>query len=308
MNDVLGVYGVSKWFGKVKALDKVSFNFRGGVLGLIGPNGSGKTTLINILSGLVYPSEGYATCLGYDCSEESHKIKPYIGVMLENESYPPYLDGYTYLKIVSKLYGIDDYKSKIAYLSKKFNMYTHLSKKIVGYSAGMRKKLSIMSALLNEEAKIIILDEPFADLDLYSRLEVVNIIKELYISREVNFIISSHIIREIEAICDYYLFLIDGRVKWFGPSSTITSKHVDKIYTLKSSDDQKSIKILNDSGYVREVSVENGYLRLTLPRDVGLVDILDILEKAGLTVYEVKLAESPLEHFYKSLVNRDDEN
>ncbi len=305
---VLEANGIQKKFGNVEALRNISLNIKSGIIGFIGPNGSGKTTFINILVGLIKPTSGYVKCFGYDSYYESNKLREYLGVMLENEYYPGSLTGYELLKILSKFYDESHMDFVIKELSKTLGMYTHLNKKISTYSAGMKKKLGVLSAFLNANAKLIILDEPFSDLDLNSRVSLIDTISRLHTKFDVSFIISSHIFPDVESLCDQYVFIHKGEVRWYGTYSSILSDYRAISYEVRTDDNDSFYSLIRKLESVEEAVLNPGHVLVKLKEGYGISEIVRIAEENNIKIVEIRTTESPLKMMYQNIVGGEVED
>lgn len=182
---------VHKKIGKVEVLRNVSLKIREGVTLIVGPNGSGKSSLIKLLVGFWRPSRGRVILLGED-PWDNPKVKRVIGVSIDPPSLPKYRRGMDLIKILSDIKGV---KVKDELIKRLFPDVSALKRPIVEYSAGMRKRLSILLALLGEN-EVLILDEPFSGLDMFGISEVSKVIRERA-EVGVNMIIVSHMWKPI---------------------------------------------------------------------------------------------------------------
>ncbi|GEM_PF-1418734 len=302
MYNLIVAKNLSKIFGKIYALRKVSFSVSGGIIGLLGPNGSGKTTFINMLVGLVRPSDGNLYCMGFDSWYESKEVRRRVGILLEDERYPEYIDGYTFLKIQAKLIGNRDALNYVKEVSKKIGMYTNLSKRIKEYSAGMKKKLGILSALLNIEAELIILDEPFADLDYVSRYELVSLIKSLSEERRVSFLISTHLISDLEDIVSKVIMIKDGTLRYVGDVKRFDEREKGRQISIKVDNNIEALKVLKSMDADIEPEISGEHIIVKIYGDIEIWRILKTLEDNGMKVLDFSSVKSELGHLYRKYI------
>lgn len=199
---------ISKVYGKQYALKNVSVTInRGEVVGLLGPNGAGKSTLMKILTGYLTASEGNASI--DDLEIDNQKIKSIIGYLPENN--PLYLDMYVreYLHFIANLYKIKHAKEEINRIVQWCGLIPEQNKKIGALSKGYKQRLGLAQALIHRP-EILILDEPTSGLDPNQLVEIRKLIKE--VGKEKTVLLSSHILQEVEAICNRVIILNKGEI------------------------------------------------------------------------------------------------
>lgn len=205
----LEIKNVSKQYPKTLALDSFSAELTSGLYGLLGPNGAGKTTLISIITTLLYPTSGNVIYNGKPIGgREYMKILGYL------PQYPRFYKNFTaqeFLMYMASMKGLDrkSSKNRIAELLEQVNLTEHKNKKIGAFSGGMRQRLGIAQAILNDP-EILILDEPTAGLDPKERVRFRNIISKL--SKERIIILATHIVSDVECIAKEVILLKDGQL------------------------------------------------------------------------------------------------
>ena len=232
---VLETKNLSKNFGNKKILKAINMKiYEGDIVGLIGPNGAGKTTFIKTILNLYKEREGEVFICGINIDQDFEKAILNVGCVIENPDLYPHLSGYKNIKIVSLLNNIkdDEYIEKIVKL---FKLNARIKDKVKKYSLGMKQRLGIVCALI-KKPKLLILDEPTNGLDPLGIKELRDIIKNISEDMNVAVLISSHILSEIENICDRIVIIDNGYI-------------IDEI----DIDDMKS----------HEISLEQEFLKLT---------------------------------------------
>ena len=232
---VLETKNLSKNFGNKKILKAINMKiYEGDIVGLIGPNGAGKTTFIKTILNLYKEREGEVFICGINIDQDFEKAISNVGCVIENPDLYPHLSGYKNIKIVSLLNNIkdDEYIEKIVKL---FKLNARIKDKVKKYSLGMKQRLGIVCALI-KKPKLLILDEPTNALDPLGIKELRDIIKNISEDMNVTVLISSHILSEIENICDRIVIIDNGYI-------------IDEI----DIDDMKS----------HEISLEQEFLKLT---------------------------------------------
>ena len=202
---------ISKKYGSQLALDNVSFEVKKGeILGFIGPNGAGKSTTMKILTGYIPPTNGEVIINGMDAVEHSLKIRKIIGYL--PEANPLYTDMYVkeYLRYIAGIYGLRKKASKlVSDIIERTGLAPECHKQIRALSKGYRQRVGLAQALIHDP-EILILDEPTSGLDPNQIVEIRNLISEL--GKEKTLMLSTHIMQEVEAICDRAIIINKGRI------------------------------------------------------------------------------------------------
>ena len=217
MEIILNVEKLSKSFGKIKAVNQLSFEVRKGqVYGILGPNGSGKTTTLSMLLDLIPPDRGKFSWFGQPPSKESRKR---IGSVIESPNFFPYLDAVTNLKIVADIK--DKPYGDIGEVLGLAGLYERRFSKFRTYSFGMRQRLAVASALLGQP-EVLILDEPTNGLDPQGIAQIRDLIS-LVASRGTTILLASHLLDEVQKICSYVLVLRKGVMLFSGEVKDVLS-------------------------------------------------------------------------------------
>ena len=202
---------ISKKYGSQLALDDVSFKVKKGeILGFIGPNGAGKSTTMKIITGYIPPTEGVVQINGMDAVEHSLEIQKITGYL--PESNPLYTDMYVreYLSYIAGIYGLRKMaNSLLADIIERTGLAPESHKQIRALSKGYRQRVGLAQALIHDP-EILILDEPTSGLDPNQIVEIRNLISEL--GKEKTVMLSTHIMQEVEAICDRVIIINKGRI------------------------------------------------------------------------------------------------
>lgn len=215
----ISVSGLVKFYGQQKVLKEISFTVeQGGVLGFLGPNGAGKSTLMKILSGSITPSSGKAYVNGLDVVERSMDVRRQIGYLPEHN--PLYLDMYVreYLQMVAAIYKVPLTANAVNGAIERTGLGSECHKKIEQLSKGYRQRVGLAQTLLHDP-EVLILDEPTTGLDPNQIVEIRNLIRE--VGREKTVILSSHIMQEVEAICERVIIINKGDIVADGATSAL---------------------------------------------------------------------------------------
>jgi len=213
---------ISKTYGTQKALDEVSFTVGGSeVVGFLGPNGAGKSTMMKILTCFIPPTTGEASVCGFDTRTASMDVRRNVGYLPEHN--PLYLDLYVreYLDFVAGIHGLNDRTRRVNAMVERVGLGREQHKRIGQLSKGYRQRVGLAQAIIHEP-KVLILDEPTSGLDPNQLVEIRALIKDL--GREKNVLLSTHIMQEVEAICDRVIIIDRGRIVADDKASTLRSR------------------------------------------------------------------------------------
>ena len=211
---------VSKFYGEQKALDQVSFEIGSGeVVGFLGPNGAGKSTMMKIITGFIPPTEGEVFVKGLDIFQHSLETRKLIGYLPENN--PLYHEMYVkeYLDFVGETFGLGKSRNEdVERIIKLTGLEPERRKTIGMLSKGYRQRVGLAQALLHDP-EVLILDEPTTGLDPNQIIEIRNLIKE--VGREKTVMLSTHIMQEVEAICDRVIIIHHGKIVMDGKAAEV---------------------------------------------------------------------------------------
>src|SRR5436853_189566 len=205
--------GVTKAYGAVTALDNLSVAAPPGAIGLLGPNGSGKTTMIRTLLGLIPIDRGSGEVLGMDFRRRPLDVRRAVGFAPEDECLFPRVDGVGFVAYAGELVGMS---SKDA-LQRAHEVLDYVGlgearyRKVESYSTGMKQRLKLASAIVHDP-KLLILDEPTNGMDPAGRQEVLELSRDLAHNKGMSLLFSSHLLPDVEAVCDYVVVLGSGRL------------------------------------------------------------------------------------------------
>lgn len=225
------VKNLSKNYGKQSAVQDLNFRLEEGqIVGFLGPNGAGKSTTLKMMMGLIRPSDGSILIDGKDPQEQEIALKKQIGYLAENN--PLYPDMYVreFLAFIGNIHQLKNLDYRIQEVIEWVGLQTEAHKKIQELSKGYQQRVGIAMAILHDP-KVLILDEPTSGLDPNQRAEIRDLIKSLQKNRIILF--SSHILSEVEAICDRVLLLHQGKLVSDSPMKDI--KDLEKFFKEKTS-------------------------------------------------------------------------
>jgi ABC-2 type transport system ATP-binding protein len=223
----ISVDNLSKAFGKTRAVDRVSFDVRPGeVFGFIGHNGAGKTTTIRMLLGLLKPSGGGASVLGYDIVRDSLAIRQVSGYLPGSFALPKELTARRFLRYVGVMFGLNgpSLERRIDALLDRFDLAAVGDTKLGAFSSGMSQRIGLAQALVNEP-QVLLLDEPTSGLDPLGRHEFLTFIERQAAERGVTVLFSTHILTDVERVCQRVAILHRGRLLAAGALDDLKRQH-----------------------------------------------------------------------------------
>lgn len=294
---VLEIKNVSKSFGRTKIIDNLTFSVNSGeIFGFLGPNGAGKTTTMKMVLGLIPFSDGDICINGYSIKKDFEKAMQNVGGIIENPDLYEYMTGYENLKLVARIYKVD--KKRIDEIVDIVGLKEKIKLKVKKYSLGMKQRMSVALALIRNP-NLLVLDEPTNGLDPVAIHELRDLLKDLAHNRGVCVFVSSHLLSEVELMCDRVGILDKGRLLKIEDLKNITEIK-DKnencaIYKIITSDNKKAKEILVESGY--NVKDEKEVLEVNVIKD-KIDSLINIMLSNGITVYEFSIKKATLEEEY----------
>lgn len=285
-NTVLELKNVSKSFGKRKVIDNISLEVKEGeIYGFLGPNGSGKTTTIKMILRLIDSDSGEIKVNGFDTKKQFEKAMECIGAIVENPDMYKYMSGIDNLKLHARIRNID--KKRIDEVLEMVELKGRGKDKVGKYSLGMKQRLGLALTLLHKP-KVLILDEPTNGLDPAGIKKLRDILKEIAHKEGVAVFVSSHILSEMQLMCDKVAVIDSGKVVKIEE----ISKEDDKIETveIKVKNVEKAIQIIKEKFEIDTKRVGNN-IEITLPTE----NLPKVVKELAIADVEIK-AVIPKEH------------
>jgi ABC-2 type transport system ATP-binding protein len=293
---------VVKIYGTQKALDSVSFDIpAGGVVGFLGPNGAGKSTMMKIITCFLPPTSGTVTVCGHDVMKNSIEVRRLIGYLPEHN--PLYLDMYVreYLTFTGEIYKIPNVKKRVEEMVERVGLGSEAHKKIDALSKGYRQRVGLAQAMIHDP-QILILDEPTSGLDPNQLVDIRALIKE--IGKEKTVMLSTHIMQEVEAICDRTIIINKGNIVTDRPTSELRTNIGGTGYELliEFSGNISKSALLKINGIVAaESTSENFWIIRTNTNDDIRKDIAEMALQQNIAVLSMNKKELKLEEVFKEL-------
>lgn len=233
----LDIHNLNKSYGDKQALKNVNISLSEGIYGLLGPNGAGKSTLMNIIAGNLDADSGTVLYNGEDILRMGDGFRSVLGFMPQQQRIYDNFTGFRFLSYIAALKGMDKKKAEeeIIKVAKRVNLLDELDKKLGGYSGGMKQRILIAQAILNEP-KVLILDEPTAGLDPKERIRIKNLIAEIALDKIV--ILATHVVPDIEHIAKEIILLKKGEVVAKDTPQKILETLSGKVYEIITKKDK----------------------------------------------------------------------
>jgi len=292
-------------YGRVKALDSVTLGLSEGAVGLLGPNGAGKSTLLRLLLGFLAPQKGTGQVLGYDIRLEQPQIRRHVGYMPEDECLIPGMDAVTFTAYFGELSGMPHQEAikrahdVLFYVGLGESRYRHLET----YSAGMKQRLKLAQAIVHDP-KLLFLDEPTSNLDPQGRKEILELIKDISSKKDIQVLISSHILPDIESVCSDVVILNKGRLAAQGRISELKRLHF-RLYEVRiKGNGQVFAEKLRSIGYKVE-ETEDNLLKVYIPEDKEILEFFQAAEDEKVQVRLFVRSQTSLEDLFAKAVGVD---
>lgn len=293
------VDNISKTYGQQKALDDVSFSIaKGEVVGFLGPNGAGKSTMMKIATGYVMPDSGKVNVCGIEVNGNSLATHRLIGYLPEHN--PLYLDMYVreYLQMVAGMYGLDNTAKRAADVIDMVGLGNESHKVIGALSKGYRQRVGIAQALISNP-EVVILDEPTTGLDPNQIVEIRQLIKN--VGKEKTVMLSTHIMQEVEAVCDKVIIIDHGKIKAQGSIDEIAMKANGGLMIDFEFDKEIDIQMLASELPSQALSaIGSGKFRMSCEKDIRK-EIFDFAVRHELRLIELHAEQIGMETLFHEL-------
>lgn len=289
METVVELKNVSKVIRRRKIIDDLTFTVnKGEIYGFLGPNGAGKTTTIRMIVGLIGITSGEIKVCGKDVKKEFEDAIANVGAIVENPELYKFLTGYQNLEQAARLFKVS--KEKMDEVIELVGLTERIHDKVRTYSLGMRQRLGIAQSLLHDP-KVLILDEPTNGLDPAGIREIRDYLKILAREKGLAIIVSSHLLSEMEMMCDRFAIIQKGKLINV-QDVQLTSETDKQLYVCKVNDNELAQKILREKEYT--VNIHEGNLVIELEKD-EVPKMIRILVDGNILIYEVKMSSKSLE-------------
>ncbi|WP_299624143.1 ATP-binding cassette domain-containing protein [uncultured Tenacibaculum sp.] len=297
MDTILSIKNLDKKYGRVHAVKNLSFDIeKGNVYGILGPNGSGKSTTLGIILNVVNKTSGEFTW--FNGTASTHEALKKVGAIIERPNFYPYMTAVQNLQLICKIKGVsqDNIDEKL----KVVNLYERKNSKFKTYSLGMKQRLAIASALLNNP-EILILDEPTNGLDPQGIHEIRQIIRRIA-KTGTTILLASHLLDEVEKVCSHVVVIRKGEKLYSGRVDNMIASN--GIIEVKAEDNREElINVLKNYYDVATVNVEDDLIIARLENETSAAEINRYLFEKGIVVSHLVKRKPSLEEQFLNLTN-----
>jgi ABC-2 type transport system ATP-binding protein len=306
VNAVTELQGVTVHYGRNAALRDVSVAFPGGAVGLLGPNGAGKSTMIKALLGLIVPDAGTMKVLGRDVRTSSLEIRARIGYMPETDSHIPGMNAVSFVAYCGELAGLP--RADSMQRAHEVLYYVGLGearyRTVETYSTGMKQRIKLAQALVHDP-DLVLLDEPTNGMDPQGREDMLALVRDIARNRHISLILSSHVMPDVESVCDAVVVMNHGKVVMQGPIDAL-KKPAGRLFEVRIKGDRAAFV-----ERLRALSLECGegdadVLRVTLPVDADAGQLFKSAALSGAQVRHLKMSVPTLEDVFADAVGEQE--
>ncbi len=291
--------GLTRRFGDVTALDDLTLAVPPGITGLVGANGAGKSTLIRILLGLLPPTSGTARVLGYDVASEGPTLRQFVGYMPEHDCLPGDVSATEFVAHMARVNGLpgDAARERTAETLRHVGLFEERYRDIRGYSTGMKQRVKLAQALVHDP-RLLFLDEPTNGLDPAGRDEMLDLVRRTGREFGISIVMASHLLGEIERVCDAVIVIDAGRLLRQGPIADFTAVTGTLVVEVEG-DPAALAEALRCAGL--RVERDGPQLLLPFEGDAVLDRVRDACADLGLGLVRLERRRQALEDLFRPL-------
>ena len=295
---------VIKKYGQVTALDDFTVDIPKGKIGILGPNGAGKSTFVKIALGLIEATSGNITVLGENLDKNSIEIRKKIGYMPEHDCIPNKMTGVEFLIEMGLISGLDYQTATqrtheiLGYLRMGEEKYRLIEE----YSGGMRQKIKLAQGLVHGP-EIMFLDEPTSGLDPNARQEMLETINGLAEISDTNVLLSTHILQDVETVCDYVIIINNGKLQIKENVKELIKRQTDTIQIRVGENSEEFLSILKQNDAKRNIEITERWIRIPYKDDNSFKEIISAAAKANSQLYEIERVAVTMDNIYLEVVN-----
>jgi ABC-2 type transport system ATP-binding protein len=289
--------GLTKRYARVTALDTLDIELEPGVIGLVGANGAGKSTLIKLLVGLLEPTSGSGEVMAFDVFRQGPELRQFVGYMPEHECLPTDISATEFVAHMAQISGLPRAaaRERTAETLRHVGLFEERYREMRGYSTGMKQRVKLAQALVHDP-RLMLLDEPTNGLDPEGRDEMLRLIRRIGTEFGIAIILSSHLLSEIERVCDHLVEIEEGRLVRSTPMTELTAP--TRVLAVEVDGDGDRL-----AGHLRERGVAvstSGRFLLVQKEDDALLDLIrDSVVDLGLGLVRLEQSRRRLEELFQ---------
>lgn len=298
------VENLTKLYGEQKAIDGISFDIPSGqIVGFLGPNGAGKSTTMKILTGYLNATSGLASVNGLEVEANGIAVRKQIGYLPENN--PQYLDMYVieYLNFVASVYHLKNISKRVATMIEMTGLAPERKKKIGQLSKGYRQRIGLAQAMIHDP-NVLILDEPTSGLDPNQLVDIRKLIVE--IGKEKTVILSTHIMQEVQAMCDRAIIINQGKIVADDTIGILTSKDKKRlVIEIEFVESVSKEKLLSVEGVMEATQTKGNNWKLVTNKNEDMrIRLFDFAKNNNFTLIKIQQQEQSMEDVFKHLTSK----
>lgn len=304
-NAILEIKNVSRYFGNKKVIKNISLKVKQGeIYGFLGPNGAGKTTTIKMILGLLYIDEGEIIINGYNVKKDFEKAMTYIGGIVENPDTYEYMTALDNLKLYARIRKVDN--KRIDEVVKLVGLENRIKEKVSKYSLGMKQRLGLAITLLHSP-KVLILDEPTNGLDPEGIRSLRDILKKIAREDNVAVFVSSHLLSEMELMCDQIAVINEGEILKVEAIKNVLSESKDEKpeFIIETDQITQATQILLDNNYENKISDKELIIKV---EKANMPLVIKLLVENNINIYTVTEKSNSLEDAFFDITKGGEDN
>jgi len=288
---------LTKYYGDVRALDGLTLEVQPGVIGFVGANGAGKTTFLRILLGLLRPTTGAATVLGFDVQTQAVEVRKLVGYMPEHDCLPMDVSGTDFVAHMGQMSGLpfSAARERAAEMLRHVGLHEERYRLIGSYSTGMKQRIKLAQALVHDP-RLLLLDEPTNGLDPAGRDEMLELVERTGRMFGISLLLTSHLLGEIERVCDALIAIDAGKLQYSGAVAAFTDR--TQRLVIETDDEAPAFA---DALRAKGLEVEGSGLQFRVSlRDDATYDVIrDVAAETNVPLARMEMARHKLEELFK---------
>jgi len=289
---------LTKRYSSVTALDSLDLELSPGIVGLVGANGAGKSTLIKILLGLLKPTSGSAQLLGFDVARQEIDLRQHVGYMPEHDCLPTDVSATEFVAHMARVSGLPPSaaRERTADTLRHVGLFEERYREMGGYSMGMKQRVKLAQALVHDP-RVLLLDEPTNGLDPEARDDMLDLVRRTGREFGIAIIMASHLLTEIERVCNYLVVIDAGRLVRSGPVASFTERTQVLVVEVEGDSSALAQRLREDGLTLRQ---EDGRILVSLEGENTYDLIRDAIADLGLALLCLEQGRQSLEDLFRT--------